>query len=471
VAGNASSVRLSPSAAALVASEGLTILEANRGFADLISKSAAQLKRSTLLDALHADERVLVKARLEDLARAGGDIRLNIRLARNATPALLLARVIKRGKRGTVLVNVVDVADIMVTAEDHIQLLDAVERVAWEWRRTFDAVEMPIVILGGELLVARINRAARMLAGKEYNEIIGKPITNFADAEPWSSIAVLSKQVQQTRSPGAKQVKDSAGRTLDLLAMLFNSDDSTDPRVILIVWDVTALVDLQTRYEQQRTMAAIGNLVAGVAHEVRNPLFAISATLDAMEQSAEGELREYFEVLRGEIDRMSALMRDLLAYGRPSAPAFSEVPISAVVAEALRGSHVLAQKYGITINNRVIDEQGVLADRERLARALQNLADNAIQHSPSAGVVTIESSTRTRGRTRYVQLRVTDQGSGFRPDDISRVFEPFFSKRKGGTGLGLALVQQIVTEHGGEVVAANAPAGGAEVTITLPLPR
>jgi signal transduction histidine kinase len=461
-----SGVSLSPTATALISSD-LTILEANRAFTDLVG----QMPR--LLDAIHPDERVLVKARLDDLASAkAGSLRLNVRLVRNKIPALLIARSAKSGKRGMVAVSLIDLSDVMVTADDRIQLLDAIERVAWEWRRTFDAVEMPIVILAADLIVGRINRAARMLAGKEYNEIIGQPITRFADAEPWMSIADLSREVQKARAPSARQVRDAAGRTLDLLAMLFNADDPADPRVIVIVWDVTTLVDLQTRYEQQRTMATIGTLVAGVAHEVRNPLFAFSATLDAMEQSPAGtDLSEYFDVLRGEIDRMSALMRDLLAYGRPSAPSFAEVPLRAVVEEALRGSTALAQKHGVRVDNRVTEELGVVVDRERLARALQNLVANAIQHSPASSVVTIDCAVRSRGKSRSLALRVTDQGAGFRPDDIARVFEPFYSRRKGGTGLGLALVQQIVIDHGGEVVAANATGGGAEVTMTLPLPR
>jgi signal transduction histidine kinase len=237
------------------------------------------------------------------------------------------------------------------------------------------------------------------------------------------------------------------------------------------VWDVSALVDLQIRLEQQRTMATMGALVAGVAHEVRNPLFAISATVDAMEQASDGVLNEYFEVLREEIDRMTRLMQDLLAYGRPAAPVFNPVSVAEIIETALRNSTQLAMRQRVTLETSLSANPMIVADRDRLSRAIENLIDNAVQHSKPDTTVTIESTADTRGRSRHVEIKVLDRGRGFAAEDVPRLFEPFFSRRKGGTGLGLALVQQIVTEHAGEVTAVNRAGGGAEVTISIPLPR
>lgn len=365
----------------------------------------------------------------------------------------------------------VNLREVTNLEDDRSELLDQIERAAWEWRRTFDAVETPIVIVGLDAGVARINRAARMLVGKKYGEIVGRSLRDLPAAEPWVSMADLTQEVQRRRSPSARQVKDAEGRTLDLLAMLFNADDARDERVIVIVWDVSALVDLQVRLEQQRTMATMGALVAGVAHEVRNPLFAISATVDAMEQASDGMLKEYFEVLREEIDRMTRLMQDLLAYGRPAAPVFNPVSVDEVVDAAVRNCSPLAMKQRVALQKVVRSNPTIVADRERLGRALENLIDNAVQHSAPETTVTVQTSSQARGRSRHVNITVMDRGRGFANADVPRVFEPFFSRRKGGTGLGLALVQQIVTEHGGEVGASNREGGGAEVVISIPLPR
>jgi signal transduction histidine kinase len=415
----------------------------NQTLCDLLGQSEAELRKRTLLDVVDEGER----HKLREFAEQR-EIHLHTAAGERRNVLLVMRRT---GKQ--YFMHVVDLSHLAA---------------AWEWRRTFDAVEMPILIVGGELGVARINRAARMLAGKSYGEIIGMSLRDFPAAEPWITIAALTSEVQESRGPAARQVKDSSARTLDLLAMLFNVDDADDDRVIVIVWDVSALVDLQIRLEQQRQMAAMGALVAGVAHEVRNPLFAISATIDAMEQTAGPELREFFEVLHEEIDRMTGLMQDLLAYGRPAAPVFTDLPVSQVIDVAVRACATAAMKQQVEIEVGAPVNLTVVADRDRLSRAVENVLMNAIQHSSPGSKITINTGSVREKKERLARIIVRDRGRGFTDGDLPRIFEPFFSRRKGGTGLGLALVHQIVTEHGGVVTAADAEGGGAEVVISIP---
>ena len=453
-------------------SSDFVFLLANDALADFVGVKSGTMKNAQLLDLIDADQREVIRKRLALALSGDRNVQIEVRL-RNGDQrrALLIVRRAGRGARSPLMVFFVNLREVTNLEDDRSELLDAIERAAWEWRRTFDAVETPIVIVGLGASVARINRAARMLVGKQYGEIVGRSLRELPSQEPWSSMTDLTYEVQQRRSPAARQVKDPQGRTLDLLAMLFNADDPRDERVIVIVWDVSALVDLQIRLEQQRTMATMGALVAGVAHEVRNPLFAISATVDAMEQASDGALKEYFEVLREEIDRMTRLMQDLLAYGRPAAPVFQAVSVDEIIEIAVRNSTPLAARQHVELKKALRANPTIVADRDRLSRAIENLIDNAIQHCAAGTTVTVQSATLSRGRSRYVEIKVLDRGRGFANDDVPRVFEPFFSRRKGGTGLGLALVQQIVTEHAGEVTAANRAGGGAEVTISIPLPR
>lgn len=459
---------------AALLSDALDIVASNAGFRQFTGLTAGALGKLTLLDLVHPEQRVALRERLEELRRGkakSAEIDVEFRSAAGEDrPSVLIAQRIGQRKK-QLLAYVVDLTHLTSVTGMHAELLDVIEHAKWEWRQTFDAVETPIVILAGDGTISRINRAARMLVGRDYGEIVGHSVRKLPDSEPWVSIAALATEVQQRRSPSARQVKDSFGRTLDLLAMLFNTDDPADQHVIVIVWDVTALVDLQSSLEQQRTMATMGALVAGVAHEVRNPLFAISATIDAMEQAAGGALSEYFEVLRDEIERMTALMRDLLAYGRPAAPVFGTIAIREVVDAACRGSSALAARQQVGLKSEIRANPNVVADRDRLSRAVQNVVDNALQHAPAGSEVTIDCTTAAQGRSRNAVITIADRGRGFAPDDLARLFEPFFSRRKGGTGLGLALVQQIVTEHGGTVTATNREGGGAEIVISLPLPR
>lgn len=229
---------------------------------------------------------------------------------------------------------------------------------------------------------------------------------------------------------------------------------------------------LQTSLRRSEVMSAMGSLVAGVAHEVRNPLFGISSTLDALEArlGAHQETRPHIGILRDEVDRLNRLMQDLLNYGRPRGAARAPDPIATAIAEAIQACSALARGCGVEIESRVSDSGvSVSMDRAAMVQALENLLENAIRHCPSGGAVAVETEVTHHEGRAWVDCAVKDTGPGFREEDLARVFEPFFTRRRGGTGLGLSIVQRIVEEHGGRVCAANGREGGAVVTVSLPL--
>jgi signal transduction histidine kinase len=228
---------------------------------------------------------------------------------------------------------------------------------------------------------------------------------------------------------------------------------------------------LKDELRRNEAMTTMGALVAGVAHEVRNPLFGISSTLDAMtaRMGERPEFGRYIEVLRSEVGRLSKLMAELLSYGRSPTREFMAGSLNAVVAQAIESCDSLARETGVTIVNRMaLQPDAIRLDPDRLAQAFQNLINNALQHAPAGSAVTVESSAIEKAGRRWIECSVGDRGPGFKPEDLKRVFEPFFTRRRGGTGLGLALVQRIVLEHGGEIEARNRPEGGAEVVVRFP---
>jgi signal transduction histidine kinase len=212
--------------------------------------------------------------------------------------------------------------------------------------------------------------------------------------------------------------------------------------------------------------------VAGVAHEVRNPLFAISSTLDALEArlGAQPAAAPALAVLRGEVRRLSALMNQLLDYGRPVEPGLVTEPLVGVLGEAVQACAPLAASAGVTLEaHRDVPEQPIAMDRPRLVQAFQNLIQNAIQHTPRGGAVLVGFKAEVRRGQPGLRCAVRDSGPGFDPRDLERVFEPFFTRRRGGTGLGLSIAQRIIREHSGDVEAANHPQGGGEVSVWLPI--
>jgi PAS domain S-box-containing protein len=230
------------------------------------------------------------------------------------------------------------------------------------------------------------------------------------------------------------------------------------------------MAQLQEQVRRHEVLATIGTLVAGFAHEARNPLFGISAVLDAFVArfGDREEYRDHLALLRRDVSRLNDLMHDLLELGRPTAELHEE-PLRTVIEDAIGQCRALSEQRGVAIEARLPALDLRVRGNDRLVRAFQNLLQNAIQFSPCGGIVRLETESVNGGDRPVVECRVRDCGPGVRAEDLPRLFEPFFSRRPGGTGLGLAIVQRIVEEHGGSIDAANQPEGGAVVTLRLPL--
>jgi PAS domain S-box-containing protein len=354
--------------------------------------------------------------------------------------------------------------------QEQKRLQQAITAAASDWTVTFDAVPMIVLLVDADRRIRRLNRAAREAVARPWNEVVDKTIDEVPGA-PWQPLIGLIRKAFASGAAEMDQVEDAAGgRTWNLVAAPVTT--SNGPQAIIAARDVTDLVQLQRTLAHDRTMAALGALVAGVAHEVRNPLFAISATLDAFEArfGKEPDFAKYTGNLRPEVQRLSALMRDLLEYGRPAVLQPIVTDLTPVVREAIGRSEAAAVGRGIefviTDTSRIT---AVRHDPARMLQVIQNLLDNALVHAPASSTITITLAKAETTVSSWYRIGVEDAGAGFKPDDIPHVFEPFYSKRRGGTGLGLSIVERLVGQHGGQVTAENRPEGGARVTVLLPL--
>lgn len=373
------------------------------------------------------------------------------------------------GSESRVLLLLRDITDRRSAETERSRLGALLERSARDWQVTFDAVEDVVLLLesGGSIL--RCNQAARELAGAPYDRIVGAALADLPPEEPWLAFHRVTAEALGEMTNRSAIVRGADGLSWDVSASPLTTGEGR--RVVLIARDVTPLEALQESLRKAETFSAIGALVAGVAHEVRNPLFAMSANLDAFEEEVRGDaiISTYVGNLRLEMKRLESLMMGLLDYANPQRAAFASCDLNGIVEAAVRACRARGAANRVTVEfESGVPVGRVSADADQLVQVIQNLIDNAIQHSPAGSRVRIGLERRGAPGLRRAAVVVADSGPGLREEDIPRLFDPFFTRRRGGIGLGLSIAQRIVEQHHGAIWARNRPGGGAEFCVELP---
>jgi two-component system sensor histidine kinase HydH len=241
--------------------------------------------------------------------------------------------------------------------------------------------------------------------------------------------------------------------------------------VALIREQADALAATRARLAQSEKLAALGQLAATIAHEVRNPLAIMRSAAQGLLEGpgpVEDETRRPATFIIAEIDRLGSVVSSLLAFARPLR--LERRPVA--VAELLERAEALARdelgRAGMRLDRRAIRGNPLLhGDADLICQVLLGLVANAIEATGGDGQIVLEAGTRDGG----VEIAVADSGPGVSPELRGRIFEPFFTTRPRGTGLGLAVARQIVEAHGGTIGVRDADRGGACFVVRLPLFR
>lgn len=238
-----------------------------------------------------------------------------------------------------------------------------------------------------------------------------------------------------------------------------------------------ALADTQSRLARLTTLAALGQLAGTVAHEVRNPLAVIRSTVQTAREDLADVIPDVIpdgtpatqgilttlDFTLAEIDRLDRVIDGVLGLARPPGPARAPLPVAALFDRAQALAHRLLTGRALTLAAHPIDAT-LDADPDLACQALLDLVANAADATPPGGAITLTAAHTPEGIT----LSVADTGPGVPPADRARVFEPFYTTRPHGTGLGLAVVHHIARAHGGHVTLDDNPGGGARFTLLLP---
>jgi PAS domain S-box-containing protein len=242
--------------------------------------------------------------------------------------------------------------------------------------------------------------------------------------------------------------------------------------------DITRLKSLERQMIGEAKMSSLGHLAAGVAHEIRNPLSGLNLYLDAMtrlcEEAAElePETREQAKLLCGMMqsvsEKIEAVVRRIMDFSRPTPPAPSIVDVNQVVRESVQVASLALKRAGVTLTTRLGENlPGIAADPHLFGQVFVNLIVNAGQALERVkGLKEVEVSTSAEDH--HVVIVVADSGPGVPPEVMDRIFDPFYTTREEGYGIGLAFSRRIVTEHGGSISVGKSRWGGALFKVMIP---
>ncbi len=321
-----------------------------------------------------------------------------------------------------------------------------------------ESISAGVVVVEREGLIVAFNRAAERMTSFRREEVEGKPF-GLLFPERWLREGRVleerwgQKWIRVVPSP----LKGEAARGW-----------------VLVLEDVTELKKWQQQAMRNEGLSAMGEVAAQVAHEIRNPLGVIKlfASLLRKEFNGDGRREELLEHILIGVKEIEGVLGNLLLFVRPQAPVFRTIDLRAPLREVLSFVAPLLEENGIRMVERISRSPlEIEGDGELLKQVFYNVVLNAVQAMPEGGTLRV-STTRRRSRIkgqRMVEVAVADSGVGIPPEDLQRIFSPFFTTKERGTGLGLTVVHRIVEVHGGLVEVESEVGKGTTFRISIPL--
>ncbi|OYV74354.1 MAG: hypothetical protein B7Z72_00340 [Gemmatimonadetes bacterium 21-71-4] len=407
---------------------------------------------------------------------AGGDIHsvavLPISRRGERIGAVVLVRRTVHPFSEVTIARVEAMTDLLTVALENAELVDTLRQTEWRFRTLFRAAPDAVFTVLRSGRIREANDAAADIVGTDVMRMVGRRLSELVAEEDRDRLdgaldgtfAGHSARLEIT----FRRAPNEPSHVVSLAARLLPEADP--PSVLVVARDVTAEREMRVRLMESDRLAAVGELVAGVAHEVNNPLSSISAYAQLLlrDPRLEGMQREQVEVIRAETTRASQVVKDLLAFARRSEPRHEPLDLNMVVSRTLR-----MRAYQLSLNHLRVEQRlaeglpAVIGDARQLQQVCLNLITNAVQAMAPAGGGTLTVATGVCDGE--VTLEVGDTGTGIPPEARARIFEPFFTTKKEGqgTGLGLSVSYGIVTAHKGKIEIATTSPRGTTIRVSL----
>ena len=338
------------------------------------------------------------------------------------------------------------------------------------FQSVFDALREGVVVAGADGTIHYINRGACRLFGIDPEGATGERLSEKVAGLDWG--ALVSGGTGAVSHELELFYPENRYLNFYIKPLDLKSPGEAEAYVMLVRDTTEARRGEEEKIESER-LGALTLLAAGVAHELGNPLNSLNIHLQLLERKLrkavpdlyEAELRELVEISAGEVKRLDHIIDQFLKAIRPSRPQLGPADVNAVLQEAARflGPEMEDRDLGITLELH----SGLpllQLDTDQIKQAFYNILRNAAQATPPGGAITVRSDLGDE----FVEIRFSDTGEGISPEAMANVFQPYFTTKASGTGLGLLIVRRIVREHGGELKLASEPGEGTTVTLFLP---
>jgi two-component system sensor histidine kinase HydH len=326
-----------------------------------------------------------------------------------------------------------------------------------------ESIPDSLITLDPDNRIVSCNKNAERLLGKSMKDIAGQPVFDIFPACPADLLEAEDKPLEQTAEcthAGGEivPVKVGSARLIDHLHNWIGH--------VLVLRDIREIRQMELQLERSRRLAALGSMAAGIAHEVRNPLGTLRgfAQFFGSEAGASEACKKYAHIMINEVDRLNQLVSELLQFGAPRELVFEKVDIEAFLGKiaTLLERDFAAGK--ISYSSRKDDDVALYGDSNLLIQVVLNLLKNSIRATPAGGTISLDL---TRSGTDC-RICVRDSGAGMSEETQNKMFDPFFTESKDGTGLGLAVCHQIVERHHGRFEVTSRVGQGTAVVIVIP---
>jgi len=329
--------------------------------------------------------------------------------------------------------------------------------------------------------VVTLNPAAEMMTGFFAGEVMGRYCTEVFEQTPELGDILMETIASRAPTPGlAATLHRRNGRTLpvEISAAPLKGGEGKDLGVIAAIRDLTVVRELEGRLRRSDRLAALGSLAAGLAHEIKNPLTSLLTFSRHLTRRFDDEqFRAKFQsVVPRELERINGIVERLLELARPTPLSFSAVRLPALLERVVELYAEEMETRAVEVTREYARDLPVVwVDAEAIYQVFVNLVRNALDAMPSGGRLTLRVGwsdddvvrPRRHPGARRVRVEIQDSGAGISAVDADRVFNPFFTTKVGGTGLGLALTHKIVEDHGGTIDFRNGRAGGTVFRLVL----